>query len=449
MSIAKDGDGSLRPWGLIALASVSGLVLYALTFVGLRLQPNKDMRRLVFLCAYAAVAALALTFQLAEADPAAVVSLCVVYYLLMLFHICTVGLDSPSALAIANGFDSRLWTWLAGRQKPLSSDLLISTPAGEVRVRLCVPSRTGVSTKPYSDLPQKAGAGGKGWPLAVVLIPDAPVFVEHQEDAAVTLCHGLGLPVIMMDMPGFGLSRPVPSYDHSVPSAVQAIHSVLEYVGAQKALLHASCVNGYYVLGYAQEHPDRVAGVVVGNTPSLHALKHWAEVVVQRFMYWPLLGQLAMRLVPKQVAARWFSYAVPRDVPNRRDVVAEWTATSHGCLDKSACWCFAGVLQNVYFDGDESAFAGVPATVPVTVLWGSGDRSHTDAGTDPKSLIASVTHAKLHVVPPHPEKGPQSGGAGHAPGLERPDVLLALFKEMMVAGGGGAVGGGGKGAKKD
>lgn len=143
-------------------------------------------------------------------------------------------------------------------------------------------------------------------------------------------------------------------------------------------------------------------------------------------LFVPIVGQILMRLTSLSTATFWFSYSVPPATQHRDERVRSLTATAHHCLGKEGgCWCFAGVVQGVYYDreGDE-AVGHVPASVPVTSLWGPGDRSHKKVATKPSSLEKMVPHARTVVLPPD---------AGHAPGIERPDLLIAALKEQVDA----------------
>lgn len=222
------------------------------------------------------------------------------------------------------------------------------------------------------------------------------------------------------------------NYDHRLITGAGVIEDVAASLKAPKVFLHGSCVTGLYCLAYAQRSvaggfkASPCAGVVVGNTPCLDDLKRWTDFnVTIKALFVPMVGQILMRFSANWIVDRWFSFSVPAATPDRPKRLQSWSETSHHCLGKQGgCWCFAGVVQGVYYD-DDKAVRAVPSSIPVTNLWGPGDRSHKKVATKPESLERMVPHAKTVVLPPD---------AGHAPGLERPDLLINALREQIEMG---------------
>ncbi|MDJ0707045.1 MAG: alpha/beta fold hydrolase [Leptolyngbyaceae cyanobacterium MO_188.B28] len=79
---------------------------------------------------------------------------------------------------------------------------------------------------------------------------------------------------IALDYPGFGLSTAPPDYDFYPDSHSQALREVIEKLGLTNFLLVMQDWCGPIGLAAAEQFPERVRGLILGNT--------WA---------WPLKGQ--------------------------------------------------------------------------------------------------------------------------------------------------------------
>jgi pimeloyl-ACP methyl ester carboxylesterase len=313
---------------------------------------------------------------------------------------------------LAARFDAWLYASFAPPLQVSVQDQLVHSRGGAVRVRVF----------------------GEAARIAVVMLPDAPALVEHAEDAARKVAATYGVRVAVADMPGFGLSRPAPSYDHSFEAGAGAVLDVLELLGATRVVLHAQCVNGFYALTLAAQRPDIVQGVVLSQTPGVSALRRWAALTIPRPITVPFIGQAAMFSARKSMPTRWFRATLPRDMPDRDTAVAQWVHHADACTAHGGCNCLATLVQGTAHCSAALA-ARVPPSVPVVALWGAADPTHRRAGTDPTSIREVVPHAVVRVLE----------GASHAASLEQPDALVEALRDMLPQ----AVGSGSLGAPPD
>lgn len=286
-----------------------------------------------------------------------------------------------------SGFIDRLLTRLAVRfartiDSPSLPTRRINTPVGPVRV--------------YDSQTAKP---------CVIFVADGPNVIEHYAGLIALLSERLR--VVCFDMPGFGHSLPLASYQHSLDQGAQAILGVLDALQIERASLAFSCANGFYALRLAQLAPQRVQHLVLSQTPSLLAMHNW----VQRIIPWPLripvLGQICAWLFRRKAAHSWYRIALARNTSPE-----PFRAKAHAALASGGCFCLAGVVQGLS-RADQASLAGV--TTPCTIIWGTQDRSHRQ--TDPESLLELVPHAELVVF----------DDSGHFPDLEQPERFAALL----------------------
>jgi pimeloyl-ACP methyl ester carboxylesterase len=146
--------------------------------------------------------------------------------------------------------------------------------------------------------------------LCVILVPDGPNVIEHYEALINLLTPHLR--VVCFDMPGFGFSLPQANYAHSLDQGALAVLGVMDALKIKTATLAFSCANGFYALRAAQMAPQRIARLVLTQTPSLTAMHAWTARLVPWPLRVPVLGQLVGWLFKRMAALSWYRIALPR-----------------------------------------------------------------------------------------------------------------------------------------
>ncbi len=280
-------------------------------------------------------------------------------------------------------------------------------------------SATGAGTGPAGTLPTRRIAtpagpvraydSGTGKP-AIVFVPDGPNVIEHYEPLIALLASTFR--VVCFDMPGFGHSLPRASYVHSLDQGASVVLGVLDALGIGQATLAFSCANGFYALRAAALAPQRIASLILSQTPSLPAMHAWTGRVIPRPLKIPLLGQVAGWALRRKAASGWYRLALPEATDPAPFREKAMTALAHG-----GCFCLAGVVQGLLRE-QPASLAGVKA--PLTIIWGSKDRSHKY--TDPQSLRSIVPHAELVMF----------DDCGHFPDLEQAERFAALLRTRLA-----------------
>jgi pimeloyl-ACP methyl ester carboxylesterase len=173
-----------------------------------------------------------------------------------------------------------------------------------------------------------------------------------------------------------------------------------------------SCANGFYALRAAQMAPDRIACLVLSQTPSLDAMHRWVERIIPRPITIPVVGQIAAWLFRRKATRSWYHAALPKTTQARPFQDKALHALANG-----ACFCLAGVVQGLCREKDELLSH---VTTPLTVVWGTQDRSHK--ATDPNSLSVSAPHAEIV----------RFQDCGHFPDVEQPERYAALLLDRVA-----------------
>jgi pimeloyl-ACP methyl ester carboxylesterase len=244
---------------------------------------------------------------------------------------------------------------------------------------------------------------------AVVLVPDGPNVIEHYGRLVDLLTPHLR--VVCFDMPGFGHSLPSKHYEHSLDQGSAAVLGVLDALHIESTALAFSCANGFYALRAAQIAPQRISCLVLAQTPSLAAMQRWVDRIIPKPLTIPVVGQVAAWLFRKKVAKSWYHAALPKNAPAQ-----PLQHTALQALADGACFCLAGVVQGLCRESEV-----VPhVSAPITVVWGTEDRSHRL--TEPDSLSTSTLHAEVV----------RFVDCGHFPDIEQPERYAALLLERVL-----------------
>lgn len=251
-------------------------------------------------------------------------------------------------------------------------------------------------------------SGGSG--PVILFAPDGPCVIEHYQPLIEALRGRMR--VLCVDLPGFGFSFPRATHDHGIDSGANALLAVIEALDLKAVTLALSCVNGFYAMAAAARAPERIARLVLAQTPSLAAMRAWTDAIVPKPVRLPIIGQLLSHATRRRIAEGWFKVALAS-----REARPRFQKTADDALAAGACYCFAGVVQGMAAEPDHPA--GLASLrVPVTLVWGARDRSHR--ATDPASICSLLPQAEIVVFE----------DCGHFPELENPARYADLITRL-------------------
>jgi pimeloyl-ACP methyl ester carboxylesterase len=229
-----------------------------------------------------------------------------------------------------------------------------------------------------------------------------------------------GRPAIAVDLPGFGYSaRPWP-YDYSYGAQAARLLGFLESRRIERWVLIGNSLGGATVLAAAAARPERIAALVLVDSPS----SGWEMPWTLRLLRAPVAGELAGELACRPL----FAWGLRHELFSRSDRVTEetvdiyWRPITVPGTRRAAL--AAGRSTAVGFERIEGA-----VRAPTLLVWGREDRLIPP----PTGLRLSerIAGAKLVVLP----------DAGHVPQEEAPEAFareVAGFLEGAIGPAGAA-----------
>jgi pimeloyl-ACP methyl ester carboxylesterase len=239
---------------------------------------------------------------------------------------------------------------------------------------------------------------------AYVFAADAPVGIEHYD--ALLARWPAHLRAIVLEMPGFGFSRPRPGFDFTLGAYAQTAINAIATLECRKPSLVFACAWGFVALEVVRRAPGLIERLILPQTPSWEDMTKWVGRVDRRvILRRPIVGQALMKAASTRVARQWFRTAYPD-----RAFGGALSATADDFFNHGCRFSLASLMQGL----EHAQPPRVTRTPPVTVLWGGGDRTHKSSS--PSGIQQLAPHAQVVLLK----------DAGHSPELEFPEELLRL-----------------------
>lgn len=252
-----------------------------------------------------------------------------------------------------------------------------------------------------------AGQGSK----TVVFAADPPVVVELYDELIALL--GGRCKVVVFEMPAFGLSLPRLGLPFDIPGIAEVVGEFLHKLALGPYILSFPCVPGYTALWLAGHQPGLVEALVLSQVPDWQGELEWKRRRDPRNVLGrPVLGQLAMKLLARKRAGKWYQYALAGD-----RLVQRFTDATEQVFDSGARFSLASAFQKL--TPAEPAFGRVRQ--PGLIIWGDADRSHVH--TDKDSVARYFDNARTAHLPE----------IGHFPELEAPERFVRELGPFLQA----------------
>ena len=209
--------------------------------------------------------------------------------------------------------------------------------------------------------------------------------------------------IVVPDYPGHGRSRPWPG-EVTTPLLLEAVSDLLAILDTGPLVFFGNSLGGYTALAAAAAHPELARGVFV-TSPSGGVLPDALRAeVVQRFQ--PQDHQQALDLIDR---------TMPDAGPLKRQGLA---MVSRMVLRQRAVQELA---RSVGPSDDLTPAQMARLTMPVWVLWGTGERA-----LEPDQREWFRAHLPAHARLAEPE------GWGHAAFRERPEEVAGAFRAFLA-----------------
>lgn len=221
------------------------------------------------------------------------------------------------------------------------------------------------------------------------------------------LHEGLGgdLPLITLDLPGFGAATALP--------AINRIEGLADWVIAE---LHARGITRYHLLGHsmggmiaqeiARRDAARIHKLVLYATGSIGVLPGRFETIAQSKAR---AAQDGPQATARRISATWFLQREAAPAYPACAAIAEEAslAAIQAGLDAMEAWSGRAALGQIAQD--------------TLILWGDQDRTYAWEQID--LLWTQIPSTQLAVVP----------GCAHAVHLEKPALFNALLRDFLIA----------------
>lgn len=250
--------------------------------------------------------------------------------------------------------------WKSGKRVPEHPETkLISAYHADVRVR---------------------DTGGEG--PVVVFFCDPPVTVEAYD----TLLEQFrdDYRALVVELPGFGFSRPRGPSAYGFEQTVEAIEEVLDHLDTDGMVLCGPCVCGFAAAELAKRRRLPVKGLIFMQTPDRAGMLGWRKRMDPKsLLRTPFIGQTLVRATAIRLSRFWLKYAAGRTFDADDLICTRLTAQKKG-----AAFPLATILQRWRSGPAEEAL-----TLPALAIWGRQDRSHRK--TDPKCTLKHAPEAQV------------------------------------------------------
>ena len=235
---------------------------------------------------------------------------------------------------------------------------------------------------------------------------------------------------IVPDYPGFGFSAHPDGYGYSPAEHAQSISQLLDALGLERFFLVVQDWGGPIGMAIAADHPERIAGVVVGNswcwgpTPSMWLFSKWIGGPVGRYLILRhnLFADSMVRSslaadakVGKSAGTQTAAEPDPR-------ILEAYTAPFPDAASRLGTWVFPRAItrDRPWIRSVESRL-GPLSDVPAELLWGERDPTFSKPSFDERWRRHFPNAATERIA-----------DAGHFVQEDRPDRVAAAVLRLLA-----------------
>ena len=266
--------------------------------------------------------------------------------------------------------------WRTSKQAPPHKQtVVVSTDTAQLRIR------DSGSSKPM-----------------VVFLCDPPVTIEAY-DEVISLFEP-DYRVVVIELPGFGFTKPSSSKACEFSATVISIESAIAQLNPQSLVICGPCIGGFVATELVHRANLDIDGIVLMQVPDTLGMLAWTEGMDPKGrLRTRYIGQMIVRRAANGLTKFWFKFATAKENDHSRLTKITLQALSIG-----ARYPLATMLQKW-----PKQLKDMNLEIPALVIWGKQDRSHNK--TDPRSTLKHVQDAEIIELE----------NCGHFSELEKPE----------------------------
>ncbi|WP_375261082.1 3-oxoadipate enol-lactonase [Palleronia sp.] len=202
-----------------------------------------------------------------------------------------------------------------------------------------------------------------------------------------------GLPLLLMDKPGHGLSQTAPT---TMEGYARTVAGLMDHCGLDRALVCGVSIGGMIAQTLALSHPGKVAGLILSNTAAkLGDAQSWQDRL-------GTLDRVGLEGMADAVLERWFSGRFRTERPVELEG-------------------YRAMLTRTPAEGYATACAAISDTDLRERIGGIDVPTLCLAGSDDLASPPEVVHGLASAIPGATCKDIE--GVGHLPMIEAPEVV--------------------------
>jgi pimeloyl-ACP methyl ester carboxylesterase len=220
--------------------------------------------------------------------------------------------------------------------------------------------------------------------------------------------------VVRLDLPGHGLTGPVPDEDYSAAAGVRVVDELMEHLHLNRFALGGNSFGGGIAWRYALSHPEKISSLILIDAA---AYPTGSRPFIFNLASQPVLGEMFVKVTPRFMFERTLTQVI-----RHKDMVTP------DMIDRFHLFALregnrrAGLLR--LRQGPEAAapWQDLPKlSVPCLILWGEQDPWISKSVGE--RLMAEIPGARLITYP----------GIGHLPHLEAAAQSAADAGAFLIA----------------
>jgi pimeloyl-ACP methyl ester carboxylesterase len=198
--------------------------------------------------------------------------------------------------------------------------------------------------------------------------------------------------VVAVDLPGHGLTGAVPNGDYSQEGMVKFVGEFADRQGFKTFALAGNSMGGGVAARYAEEHPARVAKLILVDSAALPFKFGSGEPLAFKLVRIPVINRLLLRITPRSIVTEGLNKAiVHKEIITDAMIDSYWDFARMAGTRQATLTRFQ-LTPDTYVQDHTRAIA-----MPTLILWGERD------GLIPVSVAhdwaKAVNGSKLIVYP--------------------------------------------------